>query len=159
MSGGRGKRKTGRLTGLVQAGVQVFKDAVYNHIMSGNETGYERLMTLYSEFVEREKGKPFMVVSVALESTISEHMPRSEDVRTIEYLRQMVVEFREHHNKGIYLIKNLFSYSFVFSGYDEEVADNLTESMKRKLRRDTGRTFNQREKQCIQGFPDGKKGV
>lgn len=125
-------------TGLVQAGVQVFKDAVYNHIMSGNETGYERLMTLYSEFVEREKGKPFMVVSVALESTISEHMPRSEDVRTIEYLRQMVVEFREHHNKGIYLIKNLFSYSFVFSGYDEEVADNLTESMKRKLRRDTG---------------------
>ena len=50
----------------------------------------------------------------------------------------MVVEFREHHNKGIYLIKNLFSYSFVFSGYDEEVADNLTESMKRKLRRDTG---------------------
>lgn len=125
-------------TELVQAGIQVFKDAVYNSIMSGNDSGYDRFMELYSELVEREKGKPLSVVSVALESTIAEGKPSEPDIEHLEYLKQMVWEFRERQEQGVYLIKNLFSFSFVFSGYDEETSDSLIEDMKRRMRRDTG---------------------
>ncbi len=123
---------------LVEAGVKVFKDAIYNSIISGSRQRYDRLLSLYSEFVAREKGRPYFIVSVALSKTASEEQPDLEDMAAIQRLKELSLQCREEQKKGVYLMKNQFSASFVFSGFDEDVVEGLMEGLKRRLRKETG---------------------
>ncbi len=124
---------------LVMAGIKVFKDAVYNSIMSGNKPLYDRLLELYAELMERERGCSFSVVSVALKSTVEEQPPTGEEVRVIACLREFAKELGEVRKYGLRLLENQFSFTFVFSDSDEAEIDALMEDIKRKLRRQTGK--------------------
>jgi len=132
----------GVTTDLVQAGIKVFKDAVYNSIMSGNDQEYHRFMTLYSEFVERERGKAFVVISVAPESVITERMPTEQDVENMEYFQHLVGELQGQKHGGINIIENLYSYSLVFCGYSEDAVEALLEGLKRSWYKKTREKLN-----------------
>ena len=99
---------------LVMAGMKVFKDAVYNSIMSGNRHLYDRLQELYAELVERERGCSFSVVSVALRSTVEEQPPSEEEVQGIACLKELARELGEVRKYSIRLLENQFSLSIVF---------------------------------------------
>lgn len=126
---------------LAESGLRVFRDAIYNSIISGSRQRYDRLLSLYSDFVERLEGIPFSVVSVALQKTVEEKQPAPEDVRAVEVLKQCVQECRERQRTGMYLMKNQFSFSFILSDYTEEETEALTEGLKRKVRKETGQTL------------------
>lgn len=124
---------------LVMAGMKVFKDAVYNSIMSGNRSLYDKLLELYAEFVERERGCSFSVVSVALRSTVEEQPPSEEEVQGIACLNELARELEEVRKYRLRLLENQFSFSFVFSGSDEAEIDAAMEDLRRKLRKQTGK--------------------
>lgn len=124
---------------LVSAGRNVFWDAVFNSIVSGNHALYERLLDLYAEFVEWEKGRPFSVVSVSLKSTAEELPPSEEDVQGIACLKRLAEELVEDQKNGLRLLENQFSFSFVFSGWDKEAITASVEGLNRKLRKEIGK--------------------
>lgn len=110
-----------------------------------------RLMTLYSGGIWAGKGKPWIHGDYVPWIHHIWHMPRSEDVQTINIKTNGGIP-------GTPITRDLsdqesFSYSFVFSGYDEKWRITTWKSMKQKLVEP--RHWLAR-KAMYTGFPDGK---
>ncbi len=137
---------------LVQTGINVFKNAVFNSITDGNKMLYHRMMLLYSELVESERGKRFEVISIALEGTVEQLQPNIEDVRALQYLKETAMKIREKNQEEICLIRSHFSYSFVFTEYGEEKMEYLLEQWTKNVKKDTGRQLCLGRSEIYQDF-------
>ena len=123
---------------LVQAGIRVFKQAVFNSITEGNRTVYNRLMTLYEEFAEREKGRCYVAAAAALEGSVVEQMPDRSAAQGVQALKAQAKKLKADWGKEMELIENQFSVSFYLPDCTAKEAEELMESFRRRLRRAAG---------------------
>ncbi len=123
---------------LVQAGIRVFKNAVFNSITEGNRAAYDRLMTLYEELVSREKGRCYCMAAAALEGTVKEQAPDRKEMESIRLLKTMAEDLNREWGRELVLIPNQFSVSFYLPDCTDSEAGELMEKLRRNLRRDTG---------------------
>ncbi len=123
---------------LVQAGIRVFKQAVFNSITEGNRTVYNRLMTLYEEFAEREKGRCYVAAAAALEGSVVEQMPDRSAAQGVQALKAQAKKLKADWGKEMELIENQFSVSFYLPDCTAKEAEELMESFRRRLRREAG---------------------
>lgn len=124
---------------LAQAGIKVFKDGVYNSIVNGNRQAYSRLMSQYSEFVERERGKRFVLASAALESTVEERRPDRDEAEAICCFQREAEALKQGYPGEMDILKNQFSISLCLHDCGREEARELAEELRRRLRRQTGK--------------------
>lgn len=131
---------------LVRSGVRAFKESVFDCIAYGSDSRYEKMMSMYTRFVEREKGKPFTVISAALKNTVEEGRPQEGEGEAICLLKKLARETE------VDFIENQFSCSFIISGLDMEEREQFTQGLKRSFRKESGKELVCAQSQVCHDF-------
>lgn len=138
---------------LVQSGIKIFKETVFNCLMYGNDSLYEKMMSLFADMVERERGKPFVVASAALRNTVEEGMPCETEREEIHCLKEHVRRIKRESGDCLNVIENRFSCSFVFSDKNWQDAEGIMEELKRQVRRETGKEMVHAQSDVLREVP------
>lgn len=118
---------------LVRSGLRAFRESIFDCIAYGSDSRYEKMMALYVQFAEREREKPYTVISAALKNTVEEGQPWEGEEQEIRLLKKMAKE------TGHDFIENPFSCSFIISGRTAEERQQFMEGLKRRFRKETGK--------------------
>lgn len=117
---------------------EVFRKAIFDCIMYGNDSLYHRLMHVYGDALTEKRERPFVVVSAAMKNTVEETKPGNKDAGHIKYLKKQAAELCEQLMDRVYLIENRFSCSMVFAEMSSCEVDECLERLKRDVRKETG---------------------
>lgn len=123
---------------MAQAGIRAMRETIYNSILSNNTALYQRLIQLYKQVMEGERGRYFIVVSVALENTVKAGCPDREDVKALDIFRNLAKEQAAQMEERVYLLKNPYSFSFIMLDYTEDLAEEFLNELGRRTRKETG---------------------